>query len=149
MLAKILFSAKGSKVFCVIMLMIFHGVFHEHGLAFMINGMMISWPFWMLDPLKGGANFECWGKGNAARICLLSAGTNPVLATLLIVLLCVLRVPMSWRKASLSATPVQTLRSQARRRWGPSPESLPGRLAASPFLTKVQMFGVFSSHSPM
>ena len=50
------------------MLMIFHGVFHEHGLAFMINGMMISWPFWMLDPLKGGANFECRGKGNAARI---------------------------------------------------------------------------------
>ena len=29
------------------------------GMAFMINGMMISWPFWMLDPLKGGANFEC------------------------------------------------------------------------------------------
>ena len=48
--------------------MIFHGVFHKHGLAFMINGMMISWPFWMQDPLKGGANFECWGKGNAARI---------------------------------------------------------------------------------
>ena len=38
------------------------------GIAFVINGMMISWPFWMLDPLKGGANFECWGKGNAAKI---------------------------------------------------------------------------------
>ena len=64
MLAKILFSAKGSKVFCVIMLMIFHGVFHEHGLAFMINGMMISWPFWMLDPLKGGGQIlSAGGKG--------------------------------------------------------------------------------------
>ena len=31
----------------------------------MINDTMISWPFWMLDPLKG---FECWGKGNAAKI---------------------------------------------------------------------------------
>ena len=36
----------------------------------------------------------------------MSACASPVLATLLIILLCILRVPMSWHTASVSSTPV-------------------------------------------